>query len=77
MDGRQLPILTSALCGPIAVDTAPTDCVHESSSVTYSGSAQQVSEGFAVALRAMGFEAGILPPDIAQSDATPNPEDSS
>jgi len=77
MDRRKPPILPSALCGPIAVDTAPADRVRESSSVTYSGSAQQVSEGFAVALRAMGFEAGILPPDIARSDATPNPEDSS
>jgi hypothetical protein len=56
---------------------APTDCARENASVTYSGSAQQVSEGFAIALRAMGLEADILPSDIAQSDATPNPEDSS
>ena len=54
----------------------PTDSVRDSSSVIYFGSTQQISEGFAIALRAMGFEAGILSSDIAQSDTTSNPEDS-
>jgi hypothetical protein len=76
MDGRKPPISPSALCEPIDADAVPDDAVCESSSVVYFGSAQQVSEGFAIALRAMGFEAGILPSGIAQYDTTSNPEDS-
>jgi len=76
MDDRNSLISPIALCGQIDADAAPTGSVCESSSVVYSGSASRVSEGFAIALRAMGFEAGILPLDIAQSDTTPNPEDS-
>jgi hypothetical protein len=37
------------------------------------GSVRQISEGFTIALRAMGFEA--VPSDIAQSDTTSNPEE--
>ena len=75
MDGRKPSIPPSALHGRNDADAAPTNSACESSSVTYFGSAQQVSEGFAVALRAMGFEADILPSDIAPSDTTSNPED--
>jgi hypothetical protein len=70
MDGRKPPISLSD------ADVVPTDSIRESSSVIYFGSTQQISEGFAIALRAMGFEAGILPSDLAQSDTTSNPEDS-
>jgi len=43
--------------------------------VVYFCSAEEVSEGFAIALRAMGFDE-ILPSDlVAQSHATSNPED--
>ena len=76
MDDRNSSISPIALCGQIDADAAPTDAVRESSSVTYSGSERRISEGFAIALRAMGFGAGLRPSDIAQSDATPNPEDS-
>jgi hypothetical protein len=72
MDGQNPPISPSALCGPIDADAAPNDAVCESSSVVYFGSAQQVSEGFNIALRAMGFE----PSGVAQYDTTSNPEDS-
>jgi hypothetical protein len=75
MDDRRPSVPPSALYGPIDADAAPTDSVCGSPSVTYFGSPQQISEGFAIALRAMGFEAGILPSDIAQSDTTSNPED--
>jgi len=75
MDDRNLSISPIARCGQVDADAVPTDSVRESSSVTYSGSAQRISEGFAIALRPMGFEAGILPPDLARSDATSNPED--
>ena len=54
-------------------EAVPDDSVREGSSITYFGSAEQISEGFTIALRAMGFEA--VPPNIARSDATSNPED--
>ena len=77
MDDRKPPISPSAPCGQTDADAAPTDSVREGSSVVYFGSAEEISEGFAIALRAMGFEAEILPSDIiAQSDATSNPEES-
>jgi hypothetical protein len=76
MDGRNSSIAPDALYGQVDADAAPADSVREDSSVVYSGSAQQVSEGFAIALRAMGFAAGILPSDMTQSDTTSNPKDS-
>jgi len=75
MDGRKQPISLSDLKGRNDADAASTDSVCESSSVIYFGSAQQISEGFAIALRAMGFEAGISS-DTAQSHTTSKPEDS-
>jgi hypothetical protein len=36
----------------------------------------KISEGFAFAVRAMAFEAGILPSGIAPHHTTSNPEDS-
>jgi hypothetical protein len=75
MDGRKPSIPPSALHGRNDADVAPTDSACGSPSVTYFGSPQQISEGFVIALRAMGFEACILPSDIAQSDTTSNPED--
>lgn len=76
MDDRKPSISPIAHCGQIDADAAPTDSVRVSSTVTFSGSAQRISEGFAIALCAMGLEAGIPPSEIAQFDATPNPEDS-
>ena len=76
MDGRKPPVSLSVPCGRIDSDAVLTDSVRESSSVVYFGSAQQISEGFAIALRAMGFEAGIPPSDTAQSDTAQTPEDS-
>jgi hypothetical protein len=76
MNGRNSSISPIARCGQVDADAAPADSVRENSSVTYSGSERRISEGFAIALRAMGFEAGILPTDTASYDATPNPEDS-
>jgi hypothetical protein len=56
MDGQKPPISPSAFCGRIGADAVPADSAGESSSVVYFGRAQQVSEGFAIALRAMEFE---------------------
>jgi hypothetical protein len=76
MDGRKPPISPSARCGGIDADAAPADSAGDSSSVSYSGTAQQISEGFAIALRAMEFEAGILQSGTAQHDTPSNPKDS-
>jgi hypothetical protein len=69
MDGRKSPISLRVPCGRTDADAAPTDSVGEDSSVIYFGSAQRISEGFAVALRVMGG-ADILPADPAPP---PNP----
>ena len=47
----------------------------ESSQIVYCGSDQQVSEGFAIALRAMGVDANFLPWGIALAAKSPNRED--
>jgi hypothetical protein len=49
--------------------------LRESSVVVYCGNEQQVSEGFALALHAMGIEANILPVGIAPATNNPNRED--
>jgi hypothetical protein len=76
MDGRKPSISPIARCGRVDADVAPTDSVRESTLVTYSGSAQRISEGFTIALRAMGVGADILPVDPAPPDASSNLEDS-
>ncbi|MCK1513794.1 hypothetical protein IVB22_14715 [Bradyrhizobium sp. 190] len=73
MDVRKPPI---SLCTPVSPEAAPIDSVREGSSIIYFCSAEEISEGFAIALRAMGFEAEILLSDIIpQSDTTSNPEE--
>ena len=73
MDDRKTPISPSALCGRSDADAAPIDRFHEGSSVIYFCSAEEVSEGFAIALRTMGFETEILLSDIIpQSGTTSN-----
>jgi hypothetical protein len=75
MDGRKPPISLPDLCGTTAADPAPTDAVPEGSSVIYFGNAQQISEGFAIALRAMGVGAAILPADLAPRGTSSNRKD--
>ena len=72
MNGRKLPI---SLVGPLQTDAAvaPTDQSRERSSVIYFCSAEEVSEGFAIALSAMGFDEILLSDLIPQSDTTSNP----
>ena len=61
---------------PIATEVRqPADPLRESSLIVYCGNAQQVSEGFAIALRAMGVEANFLHGDIALPATSPNRED--
>jgi hypothetical protein len=76
MDDRKPPISQIAPCGRTDAEAAPIDSVGQGSSVVYFCNAEEVSKGFAIALRAMGFDE-ILPSDlIAQSHATSNPEES-
>jgi len=76
MDGRKPPIPPTGLCGPIDADAAPIDRVCEGSSTIYFCSAEEISEGFAIALHAMGFETEILLSDIIpQSNTRSKPEE--
>jgi hypothetical protein len=74
MDHRKPSIPTIARCDApceqVDADAVPAASGRENASVTYSGSADEVSEGFAIALRAMGFVAGIPSSDAPRSDAT-------
>ena len=76
MDDRKPPISQSASCGKTDADAAPIDSVRQGSSVVYFCSAEEVSEGFAIALQAMGFDEILLSDLIARSHDTSNPEDS-
>ena len=49
--------------------------LRESSLIVYCGNEQQVSEGFAIALRIMGGEANLLHVDIAPLATSPNREE--
>ena len=75
MDDRKPPTHPTTLCSSIDADAALADSVRESSSAVYFASADEISEGFTIALRAMGFEEVLLP-DIIQSGTASNPEDS-
>jgi hypothetical protein len=57
------------------VEQPPAAPVGESEQVVYCGDAQQVREGFAIALRAMGGAADFLPGNIASSTISPTRED--
>jgi hypothetical protein len=82
MDDRKPPISQSASCGKTDAGAALIDSVRQGSSgvqgssVVYFCSAEEVSEGFAIALRAMGFDEILLSDLVAQSPTTSNPEDS-
>ena len=82
MDDRKPPISQSAPCGKNDAEAALIDSVSQGpsvvqgSSVVYFCSAEEVSEGFAIALRAMGFDEILLSDLVAQSPTTSNPEDS-
>ena len=76
MDDRKPPISQSASCRKADADAALIDSARQGSSVVYFCSAQEVSEGFAIALRAMGFDEILLSDLIARSHASSNPEES-
>jgi hypothetical protein len=72
MDVRKPPI---SPCAPTDPEAAPIDSVREGSSVVFFGSAEQINEGFAIALRAMGVGVDILPADPAPPNTSPNGEE--
>jgi len=72
MDGPVLPISQSTSGGQTDADAAPIESVGEPTSIVYFASAEEISQGFTIALRAMGFEEVLLP-DILHT--TSNPED--
>ena len=75
MDSRNHPKSSNFSDGQTDADAAPIDPVHEDSSIIYFCSAEEVSEGFAIALRAMGVGADILPADPAPPNPGLNQED--
>ena len=76
MDDRVLPISLTDLCRQAHVGGQRLDFAREGSSVVYFCSAEEVSEGFAIALRAMGFDEILLSDLVARSHASSNPEES-
>jgi hypothetical protein len=55
------------ISGPDQVERWPADAVPESTFVVYCGDVQRVSEGFAIALRAMGIEGHVELPTTHQN----------
>jgi hypothetical protein len=72
MDSRNHPKSSNFSDGQTDADAAPIDPVHEDSSIIYFCSAEEVSEGFAIALRAMGVGADLLPADLAPRGTSSN-----
>jgi hypothetical protein len=77
VDDRRPTFPHHELCEPIGSDDAPVaqNVQRESSPVVYCDTDQQVSEGFAIALRIMGLDANFLPVGIAPATNTLNTED--
>ena len=75
MDSRNHPKSSNFSDGQTDADAALIDPVREDPSIIYFCSAEEVSEGFAIALRAMGFDEILLSALIAQSATTSNPEE--
>ena len=76
MDDRRPTFPIDELGEPIGSDAAAAaeNVQHESLPVVYCGSGQQVSEGFAIALRIMGVDASFLPASALATNS-PNTED--
>jgi len=75
MDRQKPPISLRPPFGLTDADAAPIDSVREGSSIIYFASAEKISEGFAITLRAMGVGADILPANLAPPNTSSNEED--
>jgi hypothetical protein len=90
MDGRKKPISvpnhdetidanTAPVAGDVGRRTIPDGEIVardpiESQAIVFCGDQQRVNEGFAIALRVMGLDAGFLRGDIPPTAINPNPE---
>jgi hypothetical protein len=76
VDDRRPTFPHHELGEPIGSDAAPiVQNVRRESALVVCGTDQQVSEGFAIALRIMGLDANFLPAGIALATDSPNTED--
>jgi len=71
MDDRKRSFPLDGPCGLIGSDVAPI----VAEQVVYCGTEQQVREGFAIALRAMGIDTGFLPGTLYPPAISLNTED--
>jgi hypothetical protein len=60
---------------PYQVERLVAEPSRESAQIVYCGTEQQVREGFAMALRAMGIETDFLPGTLCPPTVSPNTED--
>jgi hypothetical protein len=76
-DVRRATDVEETLVGfvPEQVEQLPLDPLREGSVVVYCGNAQEVSEGFVIALRAMGVEPSILQGHVGLPTTNQNRED--
>ena len=74
---RRVTDVEHKLASPILdqVEGSPSNPRCESSVVVYCGNAQEVSEGFVIALRAMGVEPSILQGHVGLPTTNQNRED--
>jgi hypothetical protein len=77
VDDRRPTSPRHQVCEPIGSDAAPItqNVQRESALIVYCGTDQQISEGFAIALRIMGLDANFLPVGIAPATDGLNAED--
>ncbi len=75
MDDRKQPKSLSTRDRGIDADAAPPDAGSQRSTVVYFAGAEDISDGFAIALHAMGFDEILLSDLIPNSDITSNPEE--
>ena len=76
MDERRRSLPHPDICEPIGPDATPVVVPPpENPRIVFCGDEQQVREGFAIALRAMGLDANFLPIDIPIRTTSPNRED--
>jgi hypothetical protein len=69
------PKSLSARGARIDADAASADPASQRATAVYFSSAEEISDGFAIALRAMGFNEIFLSDLFPQSEATSNPEE--
>jgi hypothetical protein len=81
VDERRRSLPHHDVCEPIGSDSAPVvvqspaEPPHENPRIVFYGDEQQLREGFAIALCALGLDTNFLPIDIPIPTSSPNRED--